>query len=134
MIRVLLCDSHGLFRQALHLVLARTENIQIIGEAASAPEALKLLNQLVPDILLLETSARSAFGLPAERWTRDYPNTQVIVYSACDDSLEILRILKRGARGYFLTYRFLNDLIPAIHSVYAGNPFLGEGVAELLAN
>jgi DNA-binding NarL/FixJ family response regulator len=120
-ITVLIADSDGLFRQGLRLFLALQEDIQVIGEAASIPQARARAEDFHPDILLLSVEMLRESGLEFlfEIRTKS-PKTKVLIFSSANEDNFIVAALQHGAMGYLLKTATQQDLIKAIRMTQAG--------------
>jgi RNA polymerase sigma factor (sigma-70 family) len=120
-VRVLIASDHALFREGLRLFLAQQEGMQVIGEAADGPQALRMAEALQPDILLLDVQKPGAGELeilPSIRARS--PRTNVLILSGVLEDAFIAEALQQGARGYLLKTATQSDLVKAIHTTYAG--------------
>ena len=120
-IRVLIAGEHALFREGLSLFLTQEEDMQVIGEAADGPQALRMVEALQPDILLLDVQMPKAGGLeilPNIR-TRS-PRTNILILSGALEDRYIAEALQQGAMGYLLKTATHADLVKAIRTTHAG--------------
>ena len=120
-IRVLIAGEHALFREGLSLFLTQEEDMQVIGEAADGPQALRMVEALQPDILLLDVQMPKAGRLeilPSIR-TRS-PRTNVLILSGVLEDTYIAEALQQGAMGYLLKTATHADLVKAIRTTHAG--------------
>ena len=103
MIRVLLVDDHTLFRSGISALLASQDDIEVVGEAGEGSEALKLVQTLQPDIMLLDLNMPGLSGLEVLKLTlEDNPQQAVIMLTLSEESDDLLRALQFGAKGYLL--------------------------------
>jgi RNA polymerase sigma factor (sigma-70 family) len=120
-ISVLIAGDHALFREGLCLFLAQQEDMQVIGEAADALQALRMAEVLQPDILLLDVQMPKAGGLEILPNIRARsPRTNVLVLSGVLEDAFIAEALKQGAKGYLLKTATHADLVKAIRTTHAG--------------
>jgi DNA-binding NarL/FixJ family response regulator len=120
-ITVLIADGDGLVRQGLRLFLALQEDVQVIGEAASSPQALSLAEAFHPDILLLSVEMLKASGLEFLFELRAQSSrTKVLIFSSVIEDTFIIEALQHGAMGYLLKTATQHDLIKAIRVARAG--------------
>jgi DNA-binding NarL/FixJ family response regulator len=118
--RVLIAAADPLVRRALETVLSAPE-FELIGETASADEALAMARNQAPHVALVDAILEQGDGLDvAERIVREAPATRVIVLSASDDDNKALRALRAGARGYLRKDIELDALPRAVNGVLAG--------------
>ncbi len=130
-IRVVLCDDHVILRATLATVLDSSSDIEVIGEGSNGEEAISLVKQLNPDVLLLDLNMPVMSGLAAlPEIKRINPQVKVLVLTGRDENSYIMRALRAGANGYMLKTANEKELVQAVHDVYGGNVVLGQGVAE----
>ncbi len=102
-IRLLLVDDQALFREGLHTLLTIHEEVQVVGEAANGEEALQLVAQLTPDVVLMDVRMPVLDGVAAARQIcRDYPASRVILHTTFEDDEHVFEGLRAGAAGYLL--------------------------------
>lgn len=100
-IRVILADDHDLVRRGIRRMLEKNSNICVIGEASNGADALRLVQELKPDILLLDMEMPDIQGIHVAReLRRNHVPVSIIVLSGCDDNHFIGEILRVGVDGY----------------------------------
>jgi DNA-binding NarL/FixJ family response regulator len=100
-IRVILADDHDLVRRGIRRMLEKSSNICVIGEASTGLQALQLVEQLKPDILLLDMEMPDLKGIQVAReLRRNHVSVSIIVLSGCDDDHFVEEILRVGVDGY----------------------------------
>jgi DNA-binding NarL/FixJ family response regulator len=100
-IRVLLCNKHNLFREGIKAMFPEKRAIEIVGEAATAKQALELVEQLRPDVVLMDATTSDSSGSETTRRIKAIdPHVGVLILSLYDDELLISRCLDAGAAGY----------------------------------
>lgn len=131
--RVYLVDDHIMVRQGLRAVLTQAGH-HVVGDSGDITEALAALQQLTPDVVLVDLSlgARSGMELLAELQRRHLP-TRPLVLTMSAQPRHVGMALKLGAAGYVLKGSSSEELLQAIDALRAGRRHLGEGVAELAA-
>jgi len=128
-IRVAVVDDHSLFRAGVTQSLAMDETIEIVGEGASASDAVKIARSLSPDIVLLDISMPGN-GIEAARQIRQLPSPpQVAMLTVSEGDEDVLNALDAGAVGYLLKGIRAQDLILAVKSVAAGETFVSPNLA-----
>ena len=132
-LRIALADDHHLIRSGLKLLLGSNETLSIVGEASDGTSALLLVEQLQPDILLLDLAMPGMDGLEClrELKRRDLP-TRVIVLSMFEDENYVLAAMSAGAQGYVQKSAIDTELFQAIDNVAAGRLHLNESSAKSL--
>lgn len=129
LVRVLICDDHTLVRAGLRRLVDSFEDVQVVGEASSADEAVQRARQMLPDVLLLDVSmpGRSGFDALAEL-RQSQPDTAVVIMSMHDDSLHVREAMQRGASGFVVKEAAPAELEVAIRAAAAGRTFLSPQV------
>ena len=132
-LRIALADDHHLIRSGLKLLLGSNETLSIVGEASDGTSALLLVEQLQPDILLLDLAMPGMDGLEClrELQRRNLP-TRVIVLSMFEDENYVLAAMSAGAQGYVQKSAIDTELFQAIDNVAAGRLHLNESSAKSL--
>lgn len=132
-ITIFLADDHGIVREGLRLLLNAQPDIHVVGEAANGREAVHKVARLHPDIAILDIAMDELNGIEAARKIHETcPDTKIIILSMYASSEHIYRALKAGARGYVLKETAAEELINAVHAVYAGQRFLTTKVTDEL--
>lgn len=120
--RVFIVDDHPLIRQVLTRMLAAESDLEVIGAVASAEEALKALEELSPDIALVDYSLPGMSGLDLIKLLRhDHPNVCCLMFSSCHERFYVDAALRAGARGYVVKGE-PEALLRAIAKVKEGHP------------
>ena len=132
-LRIALADDHHLIRSDLKILLGSNETLSIVGEASDGTSALLLVEQLQPDILLLDLAMPGMDGLEClrELKRRNLP-TRVIVLSMFEDENYVLAAMSAGAQGYVQKSAIDTELFQAIDNVAAGRLHLNESSAKTL--
>lgn len=134
-IRIVLADDHTIVRSGLRVLLERRSNLVVVGEASNGREIIDVVEQELPDVVLMDIAMPLLNGIEAtERIMSGWPKTAVIVLSMHSDEAYVLRALKAGARGYLLKDSAQTDLIQAIEAVTAGKAFFSPAVSKVLAD
>ena len=129
-IRVLLVDDQALFREALHTLLSVQSGIEVVGEAGDGEEALRLVAQFQPDVVLMDLQMPVMDGVAATRRLQaDYPASRAIMLTTFDDDEYVFEGLRAGAIGYLLKDVSAQKLVEAIQSAARGETFLQPSIA-----
>jgi DNA-binding NarL/FixJ family response regulator len=134
-IRLVIADDHPIFRDGLRRLLEAEPDMKVIGEAKDGSEAVKLARQLKPDIMLLDLAMPKHPGLEALRELSDGATNavRVILLTAAAEKNQIVEALQLGARGVVLKDSATQLLLKAIHTVMAGEYWVGrEAVSNLV--
>lgn len=133
MIRVLLADDHSIVRAGLRRLLEDAGDMEVV-EAADGRQALKLVRDNPPDVVVMDISMPGLDGLEAiQRLKEQQPNLPVLVLTMHEEEQYVVRCLAAGARGYLTKRGAPEQLVNAIRKVLAGGRFLSDEVAEALA-
>ena len=132
-LRILIADDHGIVRTGLRLQLERNDQFEVVGEAADGREAVRLAEELVPDIVIMDIAMPSLNGIQAAaQIIKALPQTGIIMLSMHSDETYITRTLAAGARGYLLKDNAEVDLYRAVQVVAQGKPFFSPAIANTL--
>lgn len=132
-IRILLADDHAVVRAGLRMLLGADAELQIVGEAETGAEALRLAAELEPDVVLMDISMPDLNGIEATRRIKAaHPDIAVLALTMHEDDQYFFEMLAAGASGYVPKRAAPNDLITAIHAVQQGGVFLFPSVARAL--
>jgi len=132
-IRVLVVDDHAIVREGICALLALTGDIEVVAEAANGSEALKLVEEVQPDVVLMDIAMPIMGGLEAtRRICREFPRTKVLILTQYDDKEYVFPVIEAGASGFISKTAASSELPVGIRSVYRGDSYLSPSVAKLL--
>ena len=132
-IRLLLADDHAILSAGLRALLGYYDDIEIVGEARDGAEAVELVGELRPDVVLMDIAMPGLNGIEATRLIREqYPRTRVLVLSQHAERQYVLAVLKAGASGYILKRALGLDLLGALRAVARGETYLHPEVSAVL--
>ena len=132
-IRIVVADDHPLFRFGLRAALQGEPDIDVVAEAASGADLLRLATLHRPDVVVTDVGMPDMDGVAAtSALRRSLPEVGVLVLSMHEDDATVLRAVRAGARGYLVKGATLGDLASAVRSVAAGHAVYGAGVADRL--
>jgi two-component system, NarL family, invasion response regulator UvrY len=135
MIRVIIVDDHPVVRRGLKQILASERDMQVVGEAENAREALCAIRRTACDAVVLDITLPDASGLEVLiQLKRERPALPVLIMSIHEEELYALRVLKAGASGYLMKNSIPVDLISAIRKITAGGKYISPSLAERLAS
>jgi len=130
---ILLADDHPLFRQSIRSVLEKELDFQIVGEAGDGEEAVRLANELLPDVVLMDITMPKLDGLEATRQIKaSHPDIAVLVLTIHSDDQHIIGILEAGAAGYLTKSVFGEEVVQSVRGVVAGEMVLSPPIGQRL--
>jgi DNA-binding NarL/FixJ family response regulator len=129
-IRVLLAEDHTIVRKGLRALLDDEADIEVVGEARDGREALQMVDQLHPDVVLMDITMPVLNGLEATRQIKtQFSGVQVLVLTRHVNEEYIYQILRAGASGYVVKQAAPAELVLAIQAVYRGGTFLSPSIS-----
>jgi len=132
-IRVLVVDDHTIVRDGICALLALTGDIEVIGEATNGSEALKMVKELNPDVVIMDIAMPIMGGLEAtRRINKEFPRTKILVLTQHDDKEYVFPVIESGASGFISKAAASSELVSGIRAVYRGDSYLSPAVAKLL--
>jgi DNA-binding NarL/FixJ family response regulator len=124
-IRILLADPHGLFREALRTGLESEQDLRVVGEARSGPEAVAEIERSVPNVAIVEMDLPITDAVGTTALIKDrIPSCRVLVLGATEDCRRLTEVLDAGADGYLTKESLLSDLIDATRAVHRGDTLI----------
>jgi len=134
-LRVLIADDHPLFRDGLRAMFESEPDIELVGEAATGPEAVVLAGRLQPDVALMDIQLPDLDGIEATRQViAASPKTRVLMVTMFEDDESVLSAMRAGARGYVVKGMRSADAIRAIRAVAEGEAIFSPAVAARLVS
>jgi DNA-binding NarL/FixJ family response regulator len=129
-VRVLLVDDHDLFRTGLRNLL-EDQDLEIVGEAANGMDAVRLVRDLAPDVVVMDLNMPAMSGVEATRHiTSHSPLTRVIVLSISDQDSDVMDAIVAGACGYLLKDASIQDVVSGIRSAAVGGSLISPHIAS----
>jgi two-component system, NarL family, response regulator NreC len=130
--KVFLVDDHIIFRDGLRTLIEK-EGMEVVGEAENGRNAIKLVEKLMPNIIIMDVSMPDMNGIEATRKiTAANPDVKVIALSMHSDNRFVLGMLEAGAAGYLLKDCAFGELASAINQVMTGNTYLSPKIADVV--
>ena len=130
-LRIVVADDHTLMRSGLVSLLKAMNDVEVVGEAGDGREALRLVKELQPDIVVMDISMPELNGLDAaERVKQHAEKTKVIILSMHANEEYVAQALKAGASGYLLKDAAINELQMAVQAVAQGQFFLSPSISR----
>ena len=134
-IRIILVDDHTLFRSGVKALLQRQPDFEVIGEASDGLEGVKLVEQLDPDVVLLDVDMPSMNGCEAMAQIHEsHPGLAVLMLTVSEDCETLAECLRLGARGYLLKKIDQDYLLRAIRSAYNGESIIAPQMMTKFVN
>jgi len=130
-IKVLIVDDHRMFREGIRRRLARYSRFKVMGEAASAEEAITIMEQAAPSIVILDIRMQGPSGIDlARRLRREWPDVKILVLSGYDFDQYVRALARIGIHGYLLKDCPQEDLIEALDEIARGGVVLPPRIAS----
>jgi DNA-binding NarL/FixJ family response regulator len=128
-LRVLLVDDHDLFRTGLRNLLEE-QAVQVVGEAADGSDAIKLVRELAPDVVVMDLNMPGMTGVEATRQVTSLaPLTRVVVLTISDQDEDVMNAILAGACGYLLKDSSIQDLMQGIRAAAVGESLISPHIA-----
>jgi DNA-binding NarL/FixJ family response regulator len=128
--RVVLVDDHDLFRTGLRNLLSEQDDVQIVGEADNGTDALKLVRELAPDVVVMDLNMPGISGIEATRQISMFaPLTRVLVLTISDQDADVMDAILAGACGYLLKDASIAELLHGIRASAAGESLVSPAIA-----
>jgi DNA-binding NarL/FixJ family response regulator len=129
-IRLFIVDDHALFREGVRALMAASDDIICVGEAASGEDALEQIDALQPDVALVDISMPGISGIEAtRRMVRDHPTMGIIMVTMLEDDASVFAAMRAGARGYVLKGASHEELLQSVRAVAQGQALFGPDIA-----
>ncbi|MHC4265145.1 MAG: response regulator [Planctomycetota bacterium] len=132
-IKILIADDHKITREGLRSLLEKEDDMEVVAEAEDGRDAVKLVREIEPDVVIMDVSMPDLNGIVACRQVLGESNkVKVIGLSMHSDTLFIAEMLKSGASGYLLKDCAFEELARAIRAVHEGNSYLSPGISGVV--
>jgi DNA-binding NarL/FixJ family response regulator len=131
--RVVLVEDHVLVRSGIRSLLESSQDVQVVGEASNGREAVELVRQVKPQVVLMDVAMGELNGIEATRMiTNEEPNVRILILSAHSDEEYIFEALKAGAKGYVLKSAAFKELLNGIRDVAAGKNYVSPSLTAVV--
>ncbi len=131
--RLLLVDDHAVVRSGLRMLMSAQNDVEIVGEAGTASEAMELAGEVKPDVILMDIGLPDKSGIEATREIKNrYPGIAVVALTIHEDEEYFFKMLDAGASGYVPKRAAPEELLTAIRVAAAGEVYLYPTLAKLL--
>ena len=132
-IKLLIVDDHQVLREGLRMLLGKTSDIEVIGEASNGEEAVSKTKTLFPDVILMDITMPGISGLEAARQiVQSNQNVKILLLSVHESDEYLTEMLNIGLAGYILKTASGMEVASAIRAVYQGDVYLYPSIARIL--
>ncbi len=130
-IKVIIAEDHTIVRKGLCALLQGEPDIEVVGEAENGREAIKIVEKLLPDVVVMDIAMPGLNGLDTTRQLKKrFPKLKILILTMHDNEEYIFETLRAGASGYLIKRSAPNELISAIQSVYRDESFLSPAISK----
>jgi len=134
-IKVLIAEDHAMVREGLRMVLESGDGISVVGEASNGREAIRLVQKLNPDVIVMDVSMPGLNGIEATTRIREIkPSAKIIILSMHSSAEYVYKTLRAGAMGYLLKESAGKELRDAIRRTYDGHRYLSEEIERIVVD
>lgn len=128
--RILIVDDHPIVRQGLTELINHEEDLAVCGQAEDAPDAMVIIKELKPDMVIIDISLKETSGMELIKDIKaQYPNLPALALSMHDESLYAERALRAGAKGYVMKAEATERVITAIREILSGEIYVSDRMA-----
>jgi len=132
-IRILVADDHGIVRKGLRFLLDRQPDMEVVGEASEGREAVRLSEELAPNVVIMDVAMPQLNGIDAAaQIIKSNPSIRIVMLSMYADESYLVRALSAGAKGYLLKDSAEVDIVRAVGVVSKGRPFFSPQISQSL--
>lgn len=133
MINVLLVEDHELYRMGLSMLLSKSEDINLLSEAADGIDGIKKAREYSPDVILMDIGLPNIDGIEATQRIKDFnPDIKVLIFTSRDSENDVFESFRAGADGYIMKGATPEQTISAIKSVYQGVGWIDPSIAKMV--
>ncbi len=134
-IRVFVADDHLILRMGIRTLLEKVPDVEMVGEASNGREAVTMVEELLPDVILMDITMNEMNGLEASRIIKEkHPSIKIIILTVHETDQYLSEMLDSGASGYLVKTTSSSELVSAIRFVYAGDVYLYPSIARMLVS
>jgi len=132
-IKILLADDHQIIREGLRSLLEKQSDMEVVAEAHDGLTTVRLVQKINPDVVIMDIGMPDMNGIDATRQIiTEHTKVKVIALSMHSDRRFVLEMLKAGASGYLLKDSAFEELVSAIHTVMANQPYLSPRITDIV--
>jgi two-component system, NarL family, nitrate/nitrite response regulator NarL len=131
-IRLAIVDDHAIFREGMLSILGTEPDLEIVGQGATAEDAVRLARELLPDIIFLDISMPGGGLNAAQTIVENYPVVKIIILTGSEGEAHVMTALKTGARAYVLKGVAARELVSILHTVQSGEVYVTPSLAANL--
>jgi DNA-binding NarL/FixJ family response regulator len=133
MIKIFLVDDHTLMRDGIVSMLSDCSDIQVVGSSSNGEEAINMVQELQPDIVLMDIMLRGMTGIEATRWIKEQDKNVKVILVSMEVKKEFLQAgIQSGINGYLPKDTDKETMITAIRTVYAGERYFTDAITKLV--
>ncbi len=130
---IVLADDHDVVRRGLQFILETESDFEVVGEAADGLETVRIVEQLQPDVLVVDVMMPGLSGLEVSRRVAEIaPRTNVVVVSMYANEAYVMEAIQSGAKAYVLKNSTQDELIPAVRKAAIGRRYISEALADTI--
>lgn len=131
--KILIADDHKMFRAGLKMLLGKEESFEIVGEASDGPEAIKMVAEQKPDVVLMDIHLPNLNGIAATKAIKSVnAHAKILALTSYEEDEYVINMVKAGALGYILKDAPIEELIIAIKALSKGNSYFAKEVSYKL--
>ena len=131
--RVLIVDDHPVVRQGIALAISREPDLDFCGEAEQIEEAMRLIEEGSPDVVIIDLSLRDGDGIELIDYVKSrWPSIKILVYSSHDEETFAGRVLRAGAMAYVSKRESMSEIVKAVRQVLRGEVYLSPHMTTCL--
>ena len=133
MISIILVDDHAIMRDGLRHLLSQESDIEVVGEADNGRDAVKLVLEKKPDMVIMDVAMQDMNGIEATRQIKsEDPDIKVIALSMHSERQIVVGIFRAGASGYLLKESSSLELVEAIRTIHLGRKYLSQKISDIV--
>ncbi len=131
--KIFIVDDHPVFRKGLAQLIDEEADLHVTGEAESVTQAIQLIQNGVPDLVIVDITLKDKSGIDLIEYLKEYfPHLPILVISMHDESLYAERVLRAGALGYITKQEMTGNVVVAVRQVIAGKRYISSDMVDAL--